>query len=83
MDKAREITIEIFADTRQPGRCKSCKAPLVWAVAVESGVQLPFDAGIFAVISSRRDDDSGRVIERADRRTTHWATCPGRALFKT
>jgi len=82
METAVEITIELYADTRRSGRCKSCRAPLQWATVVESGKKLPFDSDRFAVISTRREDDTGRLIERADRRTTHWATCPGAALFK-
>lgn len=78
---ATEITIELYADTRAPGRCRSCKAALQWATVVESGKKLPFDADRFAVISTRRDE-AGRLIERADRRTNHWATCPGATLFK-
>lgn len=79
---ARELTIEIYADTRRAGRCRSCRAALQWATVVESGKTLPFNADTFAVMSTRREDETHRLIERADRRTTHWATCPGSKLFK-
>lgn len=82
MDTAVEITIEIYGDTRRAGRCKSCRAPLQWATVVDSGKQLPFDAERFTVISTRREDETNRLVERADRRTTHWATCPGAKLWK-
>jgi len=82
MSTVTEITIEIYADTRRTGRCRSCRASLQWAIVVESGKKLPFDADRFAVISTRREDETNRLIERADRRTNHWATCPGAHLFK-
>lgn len=81
MPTPHEITIELYADTRGTGRCKSCHATLQWAVVVDSGARMPFDDARFTVISTRKDED-GRLVERADRSTNHWATCPGAPLFK-
>jgi len=79
---AREVTIEIYADTRQTGQCRACHATLQWAVVVKSGARLPFTNDTFAVLSKRIEEETGRIVERADRRTNHWATCPGRDLFR-
>jgi len=78
-DKAREETIEIWADTRHTGKCRGCIATIQWAQVVASGADLPFNDDGFVVVSTRTEGD--RLVERVYRANNHWATCPGRDLF--
>jgi hypothetical protein len=65
---------EIFADTRGPGKCRSCEAAIEWAEIVRSGKRMPFNAPIVALRT--RHDDAGRLVEEVDLATSHFGTCP-------
>jgi hypothetical protein len=64
---------EIFADTRGPGKCRSCEAAIEWAEIVRTGKRMPFNAPIVAL---RTRHEGGRLVEEVDLATSHFATCP-------
>jgi hypothetical protein len=74
-------TIEIYADTRGPGKCRGCRAPIEWAEIVASGKKMCFDGQIVA-LETRHDPATHRLIEKVDLATNHWATCPDRDAFR-
>lgn len=63
----------IFADTRGPGKCRTCEASIEWARNVRTGRAMPFDAPIVAL---RTQHIEGRLAEEVDLATSHFATCP-------
>jgi hypothetical protein len=71
------MLIEVWADTRRTGRCRSCGARIEWATAVSTGTAMPFDAPIVA--ESRRGlfvDE--RQVDAVDTlySPSHFETCP-------
>jgi hypothetical protein len=74
-------TMEIYADTRGPGVCRGCHAPIEWATVVKSGKKMCFTGEIVA-LSTRHNDDR-RLIEAVDFDTNHWAACPARDQFRS
>lgn len=78
------MMIEIYADSRGLGQCRSCGAAVEWAEVVKSGKRLPFDGEIVPV---RTQDDllgGGRVIEVVDTTVTpsHFETCPDATAWR-
>lgn len=75
--------IEIWADTRGGGTCRSCGAPVEWAMLVKSSKKMPFDAPIVAVLT-KHDPATHRVIETIDSAvtTSHFASCPDRDKWR-
>lgn len=41
--------IEIWQDSKRKSRCRSCSAPVEWAVSAKTGRSMPFDGEIVAV----------------------------------
>lgn len=72
------MTIEIYADSRGQGTCRSCGAALEWAEVVASGRRMPFDGPLVAVRTQGDLLGGGRVIEVVDTTVTptHWERCP-------
>lgn len=71
--------IEIYADSRRPGTCRSCGAAVEWATVVKSGNVMPFNPPIVATrVQLDLLGGSGRAIEAVDLTQTisHFATCP-------
>lgn len=70
--------LQIYADTKGKGRCRSCGADVTWA-ELTSGKRHPFNGEIVVVRSqgSMLEGD-GRVVEDVDTEitTSHFATCP-------
>ena len=71
-------TLLIFQDSKGPGTCRACGAPIVWA-ELTSGKRHPFNApllvsgvqpGMFG--NNRRTIE---IVQNGDR-TSHFATCP-------
>jgi hypothetical protein len=75
--------LEIYADTRGKGRCRSCGAAIEWAEVVASGRKMPFDAEIVPV-SCRREPETHRLIEVVDLTVSpsHFASCPDAARWR-
>ena len=70
--------IQIYADSKGLGTCRSCGAPIEWAETT-SGKRMPFNPPIVAVRSQGSLlEGEGRVIEHIDTSitATHFATCP-------
>jgi hypothetical protein len=65
--------IEIYADSRWFGTCRSCGAEIEWAVIAASDKRMPFNRPI--VLEPMLD--TGANIVRVDmvRTTSHFATC--------
>ncbi len=76
-------TIEIYADTRGPGRCRDerCGQPIIWATVVRSGKKMCFDGEAIA-LRTRLEPSTRRLIEEVDLDDNHWSRCPGAAQFK-
>ena len=70
--------IDIFQDSKGPGRCRTCGAGIEWAEIVKSGKRMPFDAPIVVVRTQGDVLGGGRVIETVDTTITrsHFETCP-------
>lgn len=68
--------ITIYADSKGPGRCRSCGAPITWAEQV-NGKRHPFDGELVAV-QTHGSMLTGRVTEDIDTsiNTSHFASCP-------
>lgn len=67
--------LDLYADTKGSGRCRSCGAPVEWA-ELASGKRMPFDPPIVPV-ATKHDEDM-RLIETVDTSVTrsHFSTCP-------
>jgi len=74
-------TIEVYADTRGPGRCSGCRAAIVWATVVKSGKKMCFDEPAIA-LTTRHEDSTRRLVEAIAFETNHWASCPASDQFK-
>jgi hypothetical protein len=66
--------IQIYADTKAEGRCKSCDAPIVWA-QLTTGSRMPFD---FPLIPQSGHRSGTRMVDVIDLAVSpsHFATCP-------
>lgn len=73
------MIVKIFADSKGPGTCRSCSAPIEWAETIR-GKRMPFDPPIVSVRSqgSVLAEGDGRVVEDVDTSITssHFVTCP-------
>lgn len=67
-------TTFILADTRGPGRCRSCDKPIVWAEIAKSGKRMPFDTPLVALTT--KHDEAHRLLEEVDLAGSHFGTCP-------
>jgi len=69
--------LQIYQDSRGPGRCRSCGAAIEWAELV-SGKRMPFDPPIVAVRTQGNILAGARTVEDVDTTVTasHFATCP-------
>lgn len=67
--------LQIYADSKGQGRCRSCGAAVTWA-ELTSGRRHPFNGEIVAV-RTQGSILEGRVIEHVDTDITssHFATC--------
>ena len=71
--------IDVFADSRRKGVCRSCGAQLEWATVVKSGKAMPFNPPL--VVTQTQSSLIGgteRAIHTVDSAvsTSHFATCP-------
>jgi hypothetical protein len=71
------MRIEIFADSKGPGRCRSCGAAITWA-ETRRGKRMPFDGEIVPLRTQGSVLEGDRVIEVVDTDVTpsHFQTCP-------
>jgi hypothetical protein len=70
--------IQIYADSKGRGTCRSCGADVEWAETIR-GKRMPFNPPIVAMRSQGSIlEGDGRVIEDVDTTVTasHFATCP-------
>jgi hypothetical protein len=67
----------IFAGSQQRGHCRSCNAPIDWAIAFKTGARIPFNPPIVLLPTLPLDGDDPKVV-RVDmaQTTSHFATCP-------
>ena len=70
------MILKIYQDSKGPGTCRSCAAPITWA-ELTSGKRMPFD-GEIVVVRTQGSILDGRVIEEVDTDITpsHFQTCP-------
>ena len=75
--------LDVYQDSRNSSRCRSCGKPIEWAVLVKSGKRMPFDAGV-VVVRSQHELIGGRIIETVDTGITksHFETCPDAAAWR-
>ena len=75
--KSGTSTLEIYADTRGWGTCRSCGARVEWAELV-TGKRMPFNGPITVLRSQGGFLPGDRKIEQVDmqKTTSHFATCP-------
>jgi len=78
------MLIEIYADTRRPGVCRSCSAPIEWATVVKSGRAMPFNPPIDPVRIQPPLYGAEREVQVVDSTITssHFATCPDAADWR-
>ena len=78
------MLIDIYADTRRSGTCRSCGAPIEWATVVKSGKALPFNAPIAPVRMQPPLYGPEREVHVVDSTitTAHFATCPQAAQWR-
>ncbi len=69
-----DATVRVYADTKGPGRCRSCAAPITWA-ETRAGKRMPLE-GHEPVPKSSEHSEDRRLIEVYDASDTHWANCP-------
>lgn len=75
--------IDIYADSRGFGTCRSCGAKIEWARRVNGNKAMPWNGEIVA-IRTKREEATNRVIETLDSSVTisHFATCPDAEKFR-
>jgi hypothetical protein len=71
---AGETLVEVFADTKGGGTCRSCDARLTWFETI-GGKRMPFD-GEPVPRQSRHEGATHRLIESYSSDDVHWRTCP-------
>lgn len=69
--------LDIYQDSKGPGRCRSCGASITWA-ELTSGRKMPFNGEIVVVRTQGDILGGGRVVETVDTSitSTHFETCP-------
>jgi hypothetical protein len=65
--------LRIYQDSRAPGQCRSCGAPIQWAELVSSK-RHPFDRLVISGVQA--DLLGGRIIEEIESAHSHFVTCP-------
>ncbi len=76
--------LQIYADSRGAGTCRSCGAAIEWA-ELTSGKRMPFNPPIVAVRTQGSIlEGDGRVVEHVDSKvsTSHFSTCPDAAEWR-
>lgn len=74
------MEVKILQQSKGPGTCRSCGAPIVWAETLNFR-RLPFDPPIEVV---RVEEQAGRLIDVVDTAIsrTHFQTCPHAASWR-
>lgn len=77
------MILAIFADSKRPGRCRSCGESLTWAELI-SGKQHPFNGAIVGAVPRPAMFAEARLVEDVDmrRNVSHFVTCPQSAAFR-
>lgn len=75
--------IDIYADSKGSGVCRSCGAKLTWAETVR-GRKMPFEGEIVVLRTQGDILGGGRVVESVDTEIspTHWERCPNASEFR-
>jgi len=78
------VIMTIRAHTEQPGRCRSCRRPIVWAILAD-GNRHPFDGPLSIVDEQSNLFDAGGAVVYIDTRKSpsHFATCPNAHHHRT
>jgi hypothetical protein len=72
----------VYEDSINPGaKCRSCGALITWAVLVKTNVRHPFNGEPEILMRGGAIDRRAVVVVDLD--TTHWATCPDAASWRT
>lgn len=74
-------TFAVYADTKGPGACRGCGAPITWARTVAGDKATPI-TGREPVPLRTEHDLMGRLIEHYDAADTHFRTCPEADRFR-
>ncbi len=74
--------IAIVQDSKRPGACRSCHAPITWATTIR-GKHMPFD-GEIVVVRTEGSPLTGTVVEYVDTDITpsHFQSCPNAADWR-
>lgn len=70
------MLIEVYADTRRLGVCRSCHAPIEWATVVKSGKAMLFNAPLVPVRTQPALVGSAIDVIDTTRTIVHFVTCP-------
>jgi len=71
---AEERTIRIIGKTRESGACKSCQAPVTWAITFPNEKRIPLDGDPVALKTEHHNDHG--TIEFVAASSVHFASCP-------
>ncbi len=74
-----ETLIRLFEDSKQPGICRGCQAPIDWFETLR-GKHMPMDTGAVPR-KSENHPETKRVIAFFAAADSHWATCSAREQF--
>jgi hypothetical protein len=71
------MILKVFDDTRGPGECRSCHAPIVWFELATTGKRMPLD-GDPVYVKTELDPATHRLIGYVDASVTpsHFSSCP-------
>jgi hypothetical protein len=75
-----ETLIRLYEDSRSPGRCRGCEAPIEWFDTL-NGRKMPMAAGAVPR-KSETEAATQRVIAFFAAADAHWASCPARENFR-
>ncbi len=73
-----EQLVRVWDDTKGPGTCRSCQAPLTWFTTV-AGKKIPFNRD---PVPRKSEHQDGRLVLFLGSDDVHWATCPDAERFR-
>ncbi|HEX4347586.1 MAG TPA: hypothetical protein VHZ73_08440 [Vicinamibacterales bacterium] len=69
-------TLDVLRGNRSRGRCRDCRASVVWVMSAAKGKSIPFDAE--PRILHQFENARGVKFDRVSRRHIHFASCPAK-----
>jgi hypothetical protein len=80
MMRRDEVVIRLYPETRAPGTCRGCGAPIAWFDTV-LGRKMPMNADAVAQ-RTEADPATAKTIGYFAAADAHWAVCPDRERFR-